>query len=110
MASAFRYYLIGVALVIATHAGATQEVRDTSSGFAYANQVCSECHAVRRGERVSPHERAPAFQVVADAPGMSEMALLVWFQSPHPSMPNLLIKAQESDDLVAYILSLKQRR
>jgi hypothetical protein len=48
--------------------------------------------------------------VVADSPGMSEMALQVWFQSPHPSMPNLLIKAQESDDLVAYILSLKQRR
>jgi mono/diheme cytochrome c family protein len=110
MVSAFRYYLIGVALVTAADAGATQEVRDTSSGFAYANQVCSECHAVRRGERVSPHERAPAFQVVADAPGMSEMALLVWFQSPHPSMPTLLIKEQESDDLVAYILSLKQRR
>ena len=109
MASAFRYYLISVALVTATHASATQ-ARDTSPGFAYAKQVCSECHAVRRGERVSPHERAPAFQVVADAPGMSEMALQVWFQSPHPSMPNLLIKAQEGDDLVAYILSLKQRR
>jgi mono/diheme cytochrome c family protein len=97
-------------LAIATHAGATQEVRDTSPGFAYANQVCSECHAVRRRERVSPHERAPAFQVVADAPGMSEMALQVWFQSPHPSMPDLRIKAQEGDDLIAYILSLKQRR
>jgi|HubBroStandDraft_6_1064221.scaffolds.fasta_scaffold564420_1 hypothetical protein len=46
MASAFRYYLIGVALVTGAHANATQEVRDTSSGFAYANRVSSECHAV----------------------------------------------------------------
>ncbi|HYK80867.1 MAG TPA: hypothetical protein VEU95_14630 [Micropepsaceae bacterium] len=110
MASAFKYYVIGIALAVASQAGATQKVRDTNPGFAYANQVCSECHAVRKGERVSPHQRAPAFQVVADAPGMNEMALQVWFQSPHPSMPNLLLTAQQSDDLAAYILSLKQRQ
>jgi mono/diheme cytochrome c family protein len=95
MASAFKYYLLGIALAVASQTGATQKVRDTSPGFAYANQVCSECHA---------------FQVVADAPGMNEMALQVWFQSPHPSMPNLLLTAQQSDDLAAYILSLKQRQ
>jgi len=110
MTSAFRYFTICIVLVTAAHAGARQETRDTSAGFGYANQVCAECHAVRTGERVSPHERAPAFQIVADAPGMNETVLRVWFQSSHPSMPDLVIKEQESADLIAYILSLKQPR
>jgi len=65
---------------------------------------------VKKGERISPHERATAFEVVANARGMSEMALRVWFQSPHPSMPNLMLTEKLSDDLIAYIMSLKQGR
>jgi hypothetical protein len=41
---------------------------------------------------------------------MSEMALRVWFQSPHPSMPNLRLTEKQSDDLIAYIMSLKEGR
>jgi hypothetical protein len=41
---------------------------------------------------------------------MSEMALRVWFQSPHPSMPNLVLTERLADDLIAYIMSLKQDR
>jgi len=108
MKSALVYWLIG-ALVTASQAAVPQSASDARAGFAYADQVCSECHAVRRGERVSPHERAPAFQVVADAQGMSEMALRVWLQSPHPSMPNLVIREKQSEDVIVYILSLKQR-
>jgi hypothetical protein len=38
------------------------------------------------------------------------MALRVWFQSPHPSRPNLMLKERTADDLIAYIMSLKQDR
>jgi hypothetical protein len=57
---------------------------------------------------MSPHERATAFELVANTRGMSEMALRVWFQSPHPSMPNLVLRDKTADDLIAYIMSLKQ--
>jgi mono/diheme cytochrome c family protein len=87
-----------------------QELGDAKAGFDYADAVCAECHAIRKGERVSPHERAPAFELVANARGMSEMALRVWFQSPHPSMPNLRLTEKLSDDLIAYIMTLKQGR
>jgi mono/diheme cytochrome c family protein len=97
--------VLSIALAQSAHAQG-----DPKSGMDYAEAVCAECHAVRKGERVSPHERAPAFELVANARGMSEMALRVWFQSPHPSMPNLTLRAKTADDLVAYIMSLKQDR
>jgi len=86
-----------------------QELGDAKAGFAYASQVCSECHAVKKGESQSPHDRAPPFELVANTRGMTEMALRVWFQSPHPSMPNLLLTEKQSDDLIAYIFTLKKR-
>ena len=101
---------VALALVAASPPGSAQELGDTSAGQAYADGVCAECHAVKKGQRISPHERAPAFEVVANSRGMSEMALRVWFQSPHPSMPNLMLKEKQSDDLIAYILSLKEGR
>jgi hypothetical protein len=38
---------------------------------------------------------------------MSRMALTVWFQSPHPNMPNLILEPGTRDDVIAYILSLR---
>jgi mono/diheme cytochrome c family protein len=103
----FKGSLIVLSIVLAQAAHAQG---DAKSGSDYAEAVCAECHAVKKGERVSPHERAPAFELVANARGMSEMALRVWFQSPHPSMPNLVLREKTADDLVAYIMSLKQDR
>lgn len=109
MKSMLSRLLIVVSLAAATQsAAAAQDGGDIQAGLLYADGVCAECHAVKKGERVSPHERATAFEVVANAPGMSEMALRVWFQSPHPSMPNLALRERTADDLVAYIMSLRQ--
>jgi mono/diheme cytochrome c family protein len=85
-----------------------QEMGDAKAGFAYASQACTECHAVRSGERISPNTTAPAFELVANTRGMTELALRVWFRSSHPSMPNLVLTENQSDDVVAYILSLKK--
>jgi mono/diheme cytochrome c family protein len=106
----FQPLLIAAVLTTAVHSGWAQEFGDRAAGLAYADGVCAECHAVKKGQRVSPHERAPAFELVANARGMSEMALRVWFQSPHPSMPNLRLTEKQSDDLIAYIMSLKEGR
>jgi mono/diheme cytochrome c family protein len=102
--------LVALAFATATQSAVAQGSGDAKAGLAYADAVCAECHAIKKGERVSPHERATAFEVVANARGMSDMALRVWFQSPHPSMPNLTLKEKLADDLVAYIMSLKDGR
>jgi len=110
MTPLLRCSLLALSLVTAAGSATAQVLGDAHAGLIYADGVCSECHAVKKGERVSPHERAPAFEVVANTRGMTEMALRVWFQSPHPSMPNLMLTEKNSDDLVAYIMSLKQGR
>lgn len=110
MLRTFQHLLVGVVLTTAAHSASAQELGDAAAGFAYADGVCSECHAVRKGQRVSPHERVPPFELIANTRGMSEMALRVWFQSSHPSMPNLRLTEKQSDDLIAYIMSLKQGR
>src|SRR5262245_64607447 len=63
MKSLLAYGLVALSVVIPQLAEA-QQAGDAQAGFAYADGVCSECHAVKKGERVSPHERAPAFEVV----------------------------------------------
>ena len=110
MKSFFKPSLIALSIVATAQSAAAQDLGDARAGFAYADGVCAECHAVKKGQRVSPHERAPAFEVVANSRGMTEMALRVWFQSPHPSMPNLILTEKLSDDLIAYIMSLKAGR
>ena len=110
MKSLSKYALVALFLVTGAPVVLAQDLGDAKSGFAYADGVCAECHAVKKGQRVSPHERAPAFEVVANSRGMTETALRVWFQSSHPSMPNLMLTEKLSDDLVAYIMSLKDGR
>lgn len=108
MKSLLKPLLIALSMAATALIAHAQQLGDVKAGLEYADAVCAECHAVKKGERVSPHERAPAFELVANTRGMSEMALRVWFQSPHPSMPNLMLREKTADDLIAYIMSLKQ--
>jgi len=110
MKSLLKHLVIALSIAATAQIAHAQQLGDVKAGLEYADAVCAECHAVKKGERVSPHERAPAFELVANARGMSEMALRVWFQSPHPSMPNLMLKEKTADDLITYIMSLKQDR
>jgi mono/diheme cytochrome c family protein len=89
---------------------AAQEMGDPVKGLAYAKKVCAECHAVGRDEEVSPDPYAPTFRVAANTPGMTGTALVVWLQSPHPSMPQIMVPDEVRNDLIEYILSLKDKR
>jgi hypothetical protein len=44
---------------------------------------------------------------VAASPGLTAIAIRVWLQSPHPTMPNIRLNDTEKDNIVAYLLSLK---
>ncbi len=59
---------------------------------------------------ISPNPDAPSFQSVADTTGMSARALVVWLQTSHPTMPDLILKPDEMDNVVAYIMSLRTRQ
>ncbi len=87
-----------------------EELANPQLGHAYARESCAECHAVEAGEAISPSPDAPSFASVANMPGMTAQSLDVWLQSPHPTMPNLVIPAQDRTNVISYILSLRPER
>ena len=61
-------------------------------------------------DATSPNKQAPPFKSIANTPGMSVTALTVWSRTSHPTMPNFVIAPEDMDDLIAYILSLRDVR
>ena len=96
-----------IALPLATGYGDAQEIGQPGRGFALAQRLCSQCHAVRKEQAQSPNENAPRFQVIASVPGMTSIALSAALNTSHRTMPNIMLQADEQADVIAYILSLK---
>jgi mono/diheme cytochrome c family protein len=76
-------------------------------GQQLAERVCSACHHVEKGGIGVSLAGAPAFQAIADDPAVTETALQVFFRMPHEGMPDLILTPAETDDAIAYILSLR---
>lgn len=96
-----------VVLLAMPGAARAQQVGNVEAGHAYAKKICAECHAVERGEKESPYLDLPSFQSVADQSGITERALAVWLQNPHPNMPDFILPQADMDNVIAYIMSLK---
>ena len=101
--------LIAATGAVLALAGAAQpqETGSVAAGHELARQVCAECHAIEAHDPLSPHADAPPFRDVANQPEMTALALSVWFRTPHPTMPNFVLKDDETEDLIAFILSLR---
>ena len=84
-----------------------QELSRVDAGYRLAQEFCAECHGIESEDLISPKLDAPAFYDVANRLEMTAMALSVWSRTPHPIMPNLVFSADETSDLTAYILSMK---
>jgi len=101
-------WILAVAMVV-TGLGnaAAREYGDPVRGLTFAKKTCAECHAVRAEDLLSPVSEATTFEEVANTPGMTRIALTAFLQTPHATMPNLVIEPQDMDDVIAYILTLK---
>ena len=98
--------IVTVAMLLLPTLSCAQDVGDAQRGEEYARTHCAYCHGWKRGDTSSPIAKAPTFEAVANTRGMTGTALIVWFRSPHPTMPSLVIAPSDQIDLVAYILSL----
>ena len=79
---------------------------DAAAGQRLAEGTCRTCHQIDRAQ--APVEGGgPAWQAIANMPSTTHLSLAVFLQSSHRNMPNLILTPGEIDDLVAYILSLK---
>ena len=96
-----------LALVLGYGAALAAEPEDAARGLSYSKKFCAVCHAVEAKDLASPNPDALTFKEYANRPGTTGTALHVWLQEPHPSMPELVVPIDDRNDLIAYILSLK---
>jgi len=69
-----------------------------------AATLCVPCHQIDETRRDGP----PSFVDIALMPSTTALSLKVFLRSNHNEMPNLIIPDSETDDLIAYILTLKR--
>ena len=99
--------LAALAVALGYGSALAAEQGDAARGLTYSKKFCAECHGVEAKDR-SPNPDALTFKEYANRPGTTGTALHVWLQSPHPSMPELIVPIDDRDDMIAYILSLKE--
>jgi mono/diheme cytochrome c family protein len=78
------------------------------SGQQIATKLCSSCHRILTmtfADKADP----PSFQSIAELPSTTGLSLNVFLRSNHKNMPDFIVSSVESNDLIAYILSLKQK-
>lgn len=102
---------IALSLVAALAAGGAALAQDLPgdavAGQRFAEEICAQCHTVGKGKYGMSLEGAPAFQEVAEDPAATALSLRVFLRTPHEGMPDLILNAEETDDVIAYILGMK---
>ena len=101
-------YFMAAAILAALSPVVAQPIEgDPVTGRQIAMKLCSSCHRVLP-MTLSDMADPPSFQSIADLPSTTGISLNVFLHSSHRNMPNLIISPTESNDLIAYILSLKK--
>ncbi|ALG75368.1 hypothetical protein VY88_25275 [Azospirillum thiophilum] len=93
-------------------------------GRSLALALCGDCHIVAPGRTTGPDGLSgpdpagpdPAGSDLAGPdlvermqdPAMTELALRSYLRTSHPLMPNIRLTRGETDDIVAYLLTLKE--
>ena len=97
---------LGAALATLKPLSAQSLRGNAESGRHLAINWCAGCHSV---EPKTVGIFAADFAEVANLPSTTALSLKVFLQTSHKSMPNFILQPEESDDIVAYILSLKRK-
>jgi mono/diheme cytochrome c family protein len=84
-----------------------QEVGNAQEGLKLAQDLCAECHLVVKAAGRSNNPDAPPFEAIAGTPGLTRAALAATLQTSHRAMPDFIIKPEDANNIITYILSLK---
>lgn len=98
---------IASSFVVAATALAQEPPGDAAAGRRIAETWCAACHKID-SQGTGAQTDAPSFPDVANLPSTTALALNVFLQSSHKNMPDFQLTRRQSDDVIAYILSLKE--
>ena len=99
--------LVTTIAALSGSAGAQTDSASIQAGRQLADTQCAQCHGVDRKAQ-STNPSAPAFEDIANVPGMTATALTVALRTSHQSMPNIIVQGRDAENIIAYILSLKR--
>jgi len=100
--------LIAAALLVGPIASWNRVAAQETAGRRLAETWCSNCHVVSAEQHRGASTGAPTFTAIADMKSTTPMGLRVFLQTPHSAMPDLHLTRNETDDLIAYIMSLRR--
>lgn len=93
--------------LIRLHNASGAQSSSAAAGHRLAEAWCKECHSIEAAT-IGTANPGPDFIKVANQLSTTALSLKVFLQSSHRSMPNLILKPDEADNLINYILSLKR--
>jgi mono/diheme cytochrome c family protein len=99
--------LMACALLAAMPANSAEPAANPRSGERLARLWCAECHLVAEDQKRPVVVGVPTFRGLANDPAVGEYRIRMFLITPHPVMPNFMLTAQETEDIVAYFRSLK---
>jgi len=79
---------------------------DAARGAELARRWCAACHLVAPDQQPVPTV-APPFGAIGKKPGFNARSLAKSLQAPHPVMPERGLSREESEDIAAYIGTLR---
>ncbi len=100
------------------HAQTVKASASVAHGEHIAQNVCSACHVVAKGQEFPPllNQPAPSFFDIANRPGVSAESLRHFITSTHwdtdklpMTMPDLMLSDDQTRAVTRYILSLRTR-
>ena len=86
---------------------AAQEIGDVAAGSHLAATWCSSCHIVGPSAQTGSATGVPTFAAIARMSSTTPISLRAFLQTPHARMPDLHLSRDETDNLIAYIISLR---
>ncbi len=93
------------ALAVILAAGPAGAAGYVEAGRLAAQEWCANCHVVAG---TGGQDAARPLRAIANDPATTASALTVFLVEPHGDMPNFHLSRRDIDDLVAYILSLRE--
>jgi mono/diheme cytochrome c family protein len=95
--------------MVAPAAARAQHEGDPAAGRRLAEAWCSGCHVIGPGASGPASDVVPTFPAIAGMPSTTGMSLRAFLLTPHPPMPDIQMSRGQIDDVVTYILSLRDR-
>jgi len=99
--------LAAAALAALPSIAPAQDRGNAASGRDLAGHWCANCHQISGGPLARPG--VATFEQVARLPSTTALSLRVFLRNSHADMPNIQMSDADTDDLIAYILTMKEK-